>query len=91
MAEETCMKDVSDDEDISLSNLEILTFIKIKHVCLEISSLVLTIGLPNLSQEPISERLNRNDNPLDLIYRINQSEYESCCKSSNVIVKNKAD
>ena len=49
MAEETCMKDVSNDEDISLSNLEILTFVKIKHVCFEISSLVLTVGLPNLS------------------------------------------
>ena len=91
MAEETCMKDVSNDEDISLSNLEILTFVKIKHVYFEISSLVLTVGLPNLSQEPVSEWLKRNDNPLDLIYRTNQSEYESSCKSGNVIVKNKAN
>ena len=91
MAEETCMKDVSNDEDISLSNLEILTFVKIKDVYFEISSLVLTVGLPNLSQKPVSKWLKRNDNPLDLIYRTNQSEYESSCKSGNVIVKNKAN
>jgi len=91
MAEETCMKDVRDHEDVSLSYLKILSFVKIKHICFEISSLGLTVSLPDLSQEPVSERFDRNDDPLDLLNRIDQSENKTCCKSCNVIIKNEAD
>jgi hypothetical protein len=58
MAEKTCVKDVSNDEYVSLSYIKILSFIKIKYVCFESGSLGLTVSLPNLTQEPVSERFD---------------------------------
>lgn len=56
MAEKSCVEDIGDDEDIGLCYLEVLALVKLEYICLEISSLSLTIGLPDSLQKPISNR-----------------------------------
>lgn len=79
MAEETCMENVGQNEDICFGYLEILPFVKFQNVVLEILVLVLTIRLSDLTKQPISHWLQTDHNSLDLIHRVDQPQNQTSC------------
>ena len=91
MAEETGVEDVGNDENIGLCHIEVLSLVEFEHISFKISSLSLTICLPHHPQKPISNTLNRYDNPLDLVDRTDQSQYQPSCQRSYMIIEHKSN